>query len=387
MAVSEPNVNPEVDRSFTIRQGDGPVITEHSRSLLDYTTALAVYQGCANQAPAIRDDAPLNATFNPPQIGENICNSLANKGLVSGTTLDDRATDALRILNEEFGIQPEQNLLAPVHFGLAVAPSISMTYANAYGRAGVEDRVCDLSLAATDSAGAVTQLAPAAEAALFSASNGIPPSAGVNIVYDVADGQPTNLPASASPSTNQLDYGLDALLCLRSLAQGSDAISGADLQGPDAELATAIAGGIAEVRASGDLQGKPTVFVTGRADAILPINHTSRPYFGLNQRVEGKKSNLRYYEILNAHHLDVLNGFPGVADRYVPLHHYYFQALDLVWANLTEKQALPPSQVVRTVPRGNITTPLAEANLPAINPEPDAADQIVFEDDQVRIPE
>jgi len=387
VAVSEPNVNPEVDRSFTIRQGEGPAITEHSRSLLDYTTALAVYQGCANQAPAIRDDAPLNATFNPTAIGENICNSLANKGLVSGATLDDRATDALRILNEEFGIQPEQNLLAPVHFGLAVAQSISMTYANAYGRAGVEDRVCDLSLAAVNGAGAVTQIAPAAEAALFSASNGIPPSAGVNIVYDSADGQPTNLPASASPSSNQLDYGLDALLCLRSLAQGSDAISGADLEGSDAELATAIAEGIAEVRASGDLQGKPTVFVTGRADAILPINHTSRPYFGLNQRVEGKKSNFRYYEILNAHHLDVLNGFPGVADRYVPLHHYYFQALDLVWANLTEKQALPPSQVVRAVPRGESAPPLAEANLPAINPEPDAADQIVFEDDQVRIPE
>ena len=387
VAVSEPNVNPEVDRSFTIRQGEGPVITEHSRSLLDYTTALAVYQGCANQAPAIREDAPLNATFNPPAIGENICNSLANKGLVSGATLDDRATDALRILNEEFGIQPEQNLLAPVHFGLAVAQSISMTYANAYGRAGVEDRVCDLSLAAVNGAGAVAPIAPAVEAALFSVSNGIPPSAGVNIVYDSADGEPTNLPASASPSSNQLDYGLDALLCLRSLAQGSDAISGADLEGSDAELATAIAEGIAEVRASGDLQGKPTVFVTGRADAILPINHTSRPYFGLNQRVEGKKSNLRYYEILNAHHLDVLNGFPGVADRYVPLHHYYFQALDLVWANLTEKQALPPSQVVRTVPRGDITTPLAEANLPAINPEPDAAERIVFTDNQVRIPE
>lgn len=387
VAVSEPNVNPEVDRSFTIRQGEGPVITEHSRSLLDYTTALAVYQGCANQAPSIRDTAPLNAFFNPPAIGENICNSLANKGLVTGATLDDRATEALRILNEEFGIQPEQNLLAPVHFGLAVAQSISMTYANAYGRAGVEDRVCDLSLAAVDGAGAVTQIPPATEAALFSASNGIPPSAGVNIVYDSADGQPTNLPGSASPSTNQLDYGLDALLCLRSLAQGSDAITGNALEGSDAELATAIAEGIAEVRATGDLQGKPTVFVTGRADAILPINHTSRPYFGLNQRVEGKKSNLRYYEILNAHHLDVLNGFPGVADRYVPLHHYYFQALDLVWANLTEKQALPPSQVVRTVPRGAITTPLAEANLPEINPAPDSADRIVFADNQVRIPE
>ncbi|WP_341580916.1 3-hydroxybutyrate oligomer hydrolase family protein [Marinobacter metalliresistant] len=387
IAVSEPNVNPAVDRSFTIRQGEGPVITEHSRSLLDYTTALAVYQGCANQAPAIRDTAPLNAAFNPPVIGENICNSLANKGLVTGATLDDRATDALRILNEGFGVQPEQNLLAPVHFGLAVAQSISLTYANAYGRAGVEDRVCDLSLAATDSAWAVTQLAPAAEAALFATSNGIPPSAGVNIVYDSAEGQPTNLAASASPSSSQPDYGLDALLCLRSLAQGSDAVTGAALTGPQAELASVIAEGIAEVRATGDLQGKPAVFVTGRADAILPINHTSRPYFGLNQRVEGSKGNLRYYEILNAHHLDVLNGFPGVADRYVPLHHYYFQALDLVWANLTEKQPLPPSQVVRTVPRGAITTPLAEVNLPAINPAPDQGDRIVFADNQLRIPE
>jgi len=129
------------------------------------------------------------------------------------------------------------------------------------------------------------------------------------------------------------------------------------------------------------------VFVTGRADAILPINHTSRPYVGLNQRMEGKKSNLRYYEILNAHHLDVLNGLPGIADRYVPLHHYYFQALDLVWARLTDKQPLPPSQVVRTVPRGTIATPLTEANLPAIAPEPAEGDRIVFVDDQLRIPE
>lgn len=387
VAVSEPNVNPRVDRHFSIRQGNGPVITEHSRSLLDYTTALAVYQGCANQAPAVRDAAPLNAVFNPPVIGENICHSLANKGLVTGATLDERATDALRILNDDFDIQLEQNLLAPVHFGLAVAQSISMTYANAYARAGVEDRVCDLSLAATDAAGAVTPLAPAAEAALFSASNGIPPTAGVNLVYDGAAGQPTNLAASASPSSSQLDYGLDALLCLRSLAEGRDAVTGAELEGDAASQADIIAANIARVRASGNLHRKPAVFVTGRADAILPINHTSRPYVGLNRRVEGKRSNLRYYEILNAHHLDVLNGFPGLADRYVPLHHYYFQALDLVWAKLKHRQPLPPSQVVRTVPRGAITTPLSAVNLPAINPHPAASDRIRFVDNQLRIPE
>src|SRR5690606_18075115 len=148
-----------------------------------------------------------------------------------------------------------------------------------------------------------------------------------------------------------------------------------------------IAAGIDAVRASGNLRGKPAVVVTGRADAILPINHTSRPYFGLNRRVEGEASGLHYYEVLNAQHLDVLNGFPGIAERYIPLHHYYFQALDLMYDHLRHGTALPPSQVVRTVPRGSLTTPLAAANLPAIAATPAAADLIEFADNQVRIPD
>lgn len=387
IAVSEPNLNPVVDRSFTIRQGDGPVISDHSRSLLDYTTAVAVYQGCANQAPGIRDQAPLNALFNPPAIGENICQSLASKGLVTGVTVEEQATDALRILNEDFGIQPEQNLLAPVHFGLSVAQSIAMAYANAYGGAGVQDRLCGISLAATDAFGSVTLLPPASEAALFATSNGIPPTGGVNLVNDLAVGQPTLLAASVSASSGLADHGLDALLCLRALASGQDPVTGEPLNGEQALWADRIAAGISAVRATGDLRGKPAVFVTGRADAILPINHTSRPYVGLNRRVEGKHSGLRYYEILNAHHLDVLNGFDGIAERYVPLHHYYFQALDLVWEHLTDKLPLPPSQVVRTVPRGSLTTPLAEANLPVIRAEPAPGDRISFTGNQLRIPE
>lgn len=386
VAVSEPNVNPVVDTGFSIVKGSDAPITEHSRSLLEYTTALAVYQGCANQAPAIRDTAPLNAAFNPPVIGENICTSLGLKGLVTGATTDERAADALRILNEEFGIQSEQNLLAPIHFASNVAQSISMTYANAYGRAGVEDRVCGLSLAATDGAGAVTPLTPAAEAAAFSTSNGIPPTAGVNLVYDDAVGQPTLLTASMSPSSGQMDYGLDALLCLHSLAMGRDVINDTELTGDQAALAEAIAEGVSEIRATGNLQGKPAVFVTGRADAVLPINHTSRPYFGLNQQVEGEGSELRYYEVLNAHHLDVLNGFPAVGASYVPLHHYYFQALDLVWDRLTNGTPLPPSQVVRTTPRGD-STPLAQINLPAIAAQPPEEDRIHLIGGELRIPD
>ena len=388
VAVSEPNVNPVVDTSFTINQGANAGIAEHSRSLLEYTTAIAVYQGCANEAPALAT-APLRAAFNTQTTDENICTSLGLKGLVAGSNTEERATDALRILNEEFGIQPEQNMLAPVHFGLNVSQAIAMTYANAYGRASVEDRVCGLSMAATDpSTGVVRPLTLTEEAALFGSSNGIPPTGNVNIVYDLADGgEPTLLTISKSPSTGLVDYGLDALLCLHSLALGRDAETGDELTVAEAELADAIAEGIEGVRATGNLQGKPAVFVTGRADAILPINHTSRPYYGLNQQVEGTNSELRYYEVLNAHHLDVLNGFPGIAENYIPLHHYYFQALDLVWERLTNDTALPPSQVVRTTPRGDIATPLAESNLPAIAATPAADDLIQLVGTELRIPE
>ena len=129
------------------------------------------------------------------------------------------------------------------------------------------------------------------------------------------------------------------------------------------------------------------MFVTGRADAILPINHTSRPYFGLNQRVEGADSELRYYEVLNAHHLDILNQFNGIGSRYVPLHHYYFQALDLVWERLTNGTPLPPSQVVRAVARGDMATPLAQSNLPAVAAQPAGADRIRLVGNELRIPE
>lgn len=390
VAVSEPNVNPTVNTEFTIKQGSKAAIEHHSRSLLEYTTALAVYQGCANQAPAL-DSAPMKAEFNDPTTDVNICTSLGLKGLVTGTDTDERATDALRILNKDFGIQPEQNLLAPVHFGLNVSQAIATTYVNAYGRTSVEDRVCGLSMAATDNAGAVRQLTQAEEAALFAVSNGIPPNVGVNIVYDLAVGQPTLLTASTSPSSSQADYGLDALLCLHSLVLGRNVSTGGSLSVADAKLHDAITVGIEAVRATGNLRGKPAVFVTGRADAILPINHTSRPYFGLNQLVEGANSELSYYEVRDAHHLDVLNGFPEVGASYVPLHHYYFQALDLVWDRLTNGTPLPPSQVVRTVPRGFDTSgavkPLAEINLPAIAAQPAQEDLISLVDGELRIPE
>ena len=112
-------------------------------------------------------------------------------------------------------------------------------------------------------------------------------------------------------------------------------------------------------------------------------------YFGLNQLEEGAGSGLRYYEVLNAQHLDVFNAvIIEFAENFIPLHHYFNRAMDLMFDHLKNGTPLPPSQVVRTTPRGPGAPQITlEDNLPEINPSPGAGDRITFAGNQVRIPE
>ncbi|HET6521662.1 MAG TPA: 3-hydroxybutyrate oligomer hydrolase family protein, partial [Geminicoccaceae bacterium] len=383
VAVSEPNVNPTFDDGFVIRQGGREPVERHSRSLIDYVTLVNVYQGCANLAqPA----APLNAV--PPELGAGRCESLRGKGLLRADTPEEQAAEAQAIING-YGILPEQNIVQPSHWFLNVPQAIAVTYANAYGRFGVQDDPCGYSFGATDPAtGAPVPLAEDAEARLFAVSSGIPPTGGVNLINDDSVGGPRESRVSISPSTGRADQNLDGALCLRALATGRDPVTGAALTGEEREAALRVRRGARAVRATGDLGGVPAIFVTGRADANLAPNHTSRAYYGLNQLVEGEESGLRYYEVLNAQHLDVLNPLPGFAERFVPLHHYFIQALNLMYGHLTEGAPLPPSQVVRTEPRGEGAPPITlEDNLPPIGPTPEEGDRITFDGEELFIPE
>src|SRR5262249_14569226 len=129
----------------------------------------------------------------------------------------------------------------------------------------------------------------------------------------------------------------------------------------------------------------PTVFVTGRNDGILPPNFTSRAYFGLNNVIDGSHSPLHYYEVTNAHHLDSFNQFPGYNAMFIPLHRYFLQAMDLMYEHLRHGGALPPSQVVHTVPRGVGAPPLAAANVPPIADSPATVALITYSGGQVII--
>jgi hydroxybutyrate-dimer hydrolase len=373
LAVGEPNVNPKFTSQFTIVRGSNPPFAAHSKRLIDYTTLIDVFQGCASAAPA-NATAPLNGAPSTAR-----CASLHAKGLLTSTTPDAQATEAQAIINA-FGIQVEQNIVAPGYWFAFVHQAISVTYANAYGRASVLDNLCNYSFGATTS-GVPGPLAAAGEAQIFGTSNGIPPTSTINLINNAAPGGPKEDRVSTP------DQDLDNALCLRSLALGHDAVTGAPLDPTRAKQAERIAEGVEQIIASGNLHRVPSIFVAGRNDAILPLNFASRAYFGLNNVVEGSQSPLHYYEVTNAQHLDSFNQFGGYNTLLIPLHRYFIEAMDLMYDHLRNGRALPPSQVVHTTPRGPGAPPITLLNVPPIADAPPVNVQITFTGGQVRIPD
>ncbi|MBV8521986.1 MAG: D-(-)-3-hydroxybutyrate oligomer hydrolase [Acetobacteraceae bacterium] len=377
VAVSEPNVNPMPSDRFVIMQDGRPPVAQHSRPLIDYMTLGNLYLGCASAAPSLAS-APLNTAPSPER-----CAALHRLGLLNSESVTEQAAEAQTILNDA-GILIEQNLIAPSHWFLYVPQSIAMTYANAYGRFSVTDNLCGYSFAATGQDRQPMPLDKGREAALFGTSSGIPPTGGVDMVNNLAQGGAKEDRASSA------DQNLQGALCLRALAVGAAPGGGGPLAGEQIAEAQRIADGVRQIRASGDLHGLPAIIVTGRSDAVLPPNFTSRAYFGLNQLIEGARSQLRYYEITNAQHLDFLAGLPGFDAMLIPLQPYLFQALDLMYAHLRNATPLPPSQVVHTTPRGQQpdgkVPALAAANVPAIKSDPLPGERIRFNGRAVLIP-
>src|SRR6516164_4333023 len=164
LAVGEPNVNPKFSSQFTIVQGGGTPFAAHSRPVIDYTTLVNVFQGCADLA---NPTAPFNFAPSPQR-----CANLQVKGLLTSTTLAAQAAEAQKIIND-FGFLTEQNIVQPVLWFAYVPQAIGVTYANAYARSSVLDNLCNYSFAGTAGV-AAAPLAPSVEATIFGTSNGIP---------------------------------------------------------------------------------------------------------------------------------------------------------------------------------------------------------------------
>ena len=359
LVVSEPEINPLIPvAGINVVRGVTPYpSTAIGRPLYDYMSLANLLQPCAAFA-ATNTNSPLLALI-PTQNAQNRCGALATAGYIFGSDFPTQANNALAALRAA-GYEPESDLLHASHWGLQATPAVTVSYANAYSRARVIDNLCGFSLVTTSVTGDPNVPPASPMTTLFGVSNGVPPTGGINVVYNLATGGPVVHTVANG------DFGFAGANCLRQLWTTASA------------QALALQAGVNEVKVTGDLRGKPAIILHGRSDALVPVNHTSRPYFGLN-KLNDANSQLSYIEVLNAQHFEAFLSLGGYNTAFVPLHHYHLQALNLMWNRLRNNAPLPPSQVVRTVPRGAGAPDISVAvNLPPLSLTPPAADQILF---------
>ncbi|TCW86499.1 D-(-)-3-hydroxybutyrate oligomer hydrolase [Burkholderia sp. SRS-46] len=352
VVVGEPQVNVRLAPNAVVRQGGAPV-PSFGRPLADYATFANLMQPCAAASATLAGAPYLSAL--PSGVTQSIraqrCATLAAAGLVAGADLQSQAADALAQLHAAGYLADSDLLQAPMWDSQAI-PAIAVTYANAYTRSRVVDNLCNFSFATTNAAGAVAPPAASPMTSVFGTGNGVPPTNGINLVFNTgaASGVDHRL---ATP-----DASFAGALCLRQLWVNGMLNLPANVDA---------------VRVNANLQGKPAIIVHGRSDALVPVNHASRAYVAQNSISEGSRSQLAFYEVTNGQHFDAFLPVAGFDTRYVPVHYYDLQALNLMWRHLKNGAALPPSQVIRTVPRGG--TPgaapaLSSANLPPISAAP-----------------
>lgn len=333
IVVGEPNINPAAPPTpVTIAMGEREPVTGAGVPAANYFIVAELYAACASKAPAT--SGALFAELRGDTQAR--CDALVAAGLLDGDTPQAQGQDALRRL-QQAGYLPESNRLLVGYAGIDLFQSLLATYVNAYTRSSVMDRLCEISMAYVDLAGG--EVRPSAHPALptlAATSSGIPRTADVYLIKDDAPGGPTVQLFATSNATSSADYNLEGALCWRDI-----------IENPDNPLHERLQQGVAEILGTGALQGVPSIMVHGRADALIPVNHSSRPYYALNKQIDGGDSPLRYYEVENAQHLDALNaGYASAGMNFVPIDYYFKQGLELMLDHLRTGTALPPSQVV-----------------------------------------
>ena len=394
VVASEPVTEMPTATGYGITVG-GTAAAGYGKTLADFVTWGNLYQPCA----ALAAGAAMTelTTFNFITIAGMTaratarCDALAAKGLVNGADTAARAADALAKLRA-YGWTAEHDQMHNAHYALGNGPILSAMYPVSYGRFSVTDNVCDTSFAQVDATGAPVAVSAAAKAQSFATANGTANGVPATVVYNNAVGGARSWQLAVSPSTGVADFGLDNALCQRALVTGTNPVTGAALTAtstPTLAQSSAVKAGIAEVLLSGGLRGKPTIIVAGRSDALVPVNNNARAYTAYNRVVEGAASRLSYIEVTNGQHFDTFLPLGGFDTRFVPLHPYFNQAMDAMYAHLKAGAALPPSQVVRTTPRGGVALAapaLTAANVPPFSATPAAANQITFSGTTLAVP-
>jgi hydroxybutyrate-dimer hydrolase len=354
VVVGEPQVNVRMPGNAQVIES-GQRIAAAGKPLADYMTLANLLQPCAALAEAASGAPYLTAlpTATTLAIRQARCTSLAAAGYIHGTDTQTQANDALTLLHEA-GYEADSDLLHAPMWDSQAVPAVAVTYADAYTRSSVVDNLCGFSFGTTNPSTGAAGVTPAVSPmpTVFGLGNGVPPTNDINLVYNVTP------QGGADHRLATSDASFAGAACVRRLWTGRDLRMLASVEA---------------IRVNANLHGKPAIIVQGRSDALVPVNHASRAYLAANSAREGSRSQLSFYEVMNGQHFDAFLGVPGFDTRFVPVHYYNIQALNLMWSHLKNGTPLPPSQVIRTVPRGGTAgaaPELSVANLPAIVANP-----------------
>ena len=380
VVVGEPNVTPVYNPAFTIRQGASEPLVEHSKPLVEYASLQNLFQLVASLALQ-EETLPFSR-----EVSQRRLQGLQVRGLWKGVGVETAAKHALEKVYQA-GILTEQDFLSTGHAAYGVYEGMGVALVNCLGRYRVTDHLFGFSYAAIDEEMKTpTVLGPQQQTRLYALSNGLVPTAGLQVINDLSVGGPVQSIHSVSPGTSIADANLDGAIKLYIAAHGQNPITDQEPEEWLREVHKRVAEGTRECMASGDLRGRPAIIVNGRCDSIISPNHASRSYLGCNLVVEGEKSNLSYIELEHAQHLDAFNALPGFRERYVPLLPYVFRALSRMEEVLEGEASLPPSQVVRTKRRVGGEA-LGDEHIPFVSQKPDESERIVLRDGILEIPD
>jgi len=339
IVASEPNIYPPKNHQLKIFKS-GHQIPAHSIPGYDYFIAQNLYSPCALLTEQIQSSLASASIKQSNLQLENWCKQLKADGFITGKTISELAESSLSKLRM-MGIDDNQQLLSPLMEAIKIWPSLAVTYTNQVGRYQFADNPCGIFFAASDPKDPMQTLSNEKRAFLFANSNGIPPTAGVNIL-----------------SLDKTSSSYQQAKCFYQLS-----------------LTERTKQGVQEIVASAKLPDIPVIIIHGQNDNLVAPNHTSRPYYAAAiQNRQSTLNKIRYYEVTNAQHFDAFLTIPNFAQVYIPLHYYFEQSLDILMANLIHNKPLPPSQVIKTKTRalvdGNLE-PLSADHLTPIQSTPE----------------
>ena len=357
----------------------GRRLSDSCIALIDYSSLHCLYQPCAvlAETDATAPQYPTTVAIRPRL--EQWCERLQQLGLLPAGPVAAGATAARERLLAA-GILPEGLRLGHFNVAASLWPAITVCYGWTYSRRPPWRPYGGVTFAATDAAGRPRALDDSEAAVLWPDATGIVPTAGVALVARDASG--ARCRANEGSVELALAYAPDRVLAQSPAARA--------LLPPDrAEMLAAVRAGQQQALMTGRLGNRPVIIVHGRADSLIPVNHSSRPYYAVNQRDRGERDELRYYELQHGNHFDAFLALPGFAEGYVPMQAWVRRGLDCLYARLREGRPLPPSQVIRSQARGagpDQVPPLTEAHLGVLRAEP-GADAIRFAAGVLTVPD